>query len=212
MKRHIKKDFNCVDVGCHKGEMLEDMLVFAGSGKHFAFEPIPDFFQDLQRKFAGKATILPYALSDKSGTTTFQWVKNAPAYSGIRERRYDTAVPDIEEITVELRTLDEVIPTDVRIDFIKIDVEGGELGVLLGADRILQKNQPLVIFEFGKGASDYYGTTPGQIFDILCTKAGLKIYTPKAFANHSSDLSLEEFEQCYQDSLEYYFVAGPKHL
>ena len=51
-------------------------------------------------------------------------------------------------LIVELKKLDDVIPTDVTIDFIKIDVEGAELGVLKGAKNVLLKNKPIIIFEF----------------------------------------------------------------
>ena len=83
-------------------------------------------------------------------------VKNAPAYSGLNKRRYDTSTPDIEEIKVKLGVLDEIIPKDVVIDFIKIDVEGGEFGVLKGAQHLLKKHKPVIVFECGMGASDYY--------------------------------------------------------
>lgn len=60
-------------------------------GKHFGFEPIPSLYRQLKQKFSKAATILPYALSDKKGTTTFNYVKNAPAYSGINKRTYEVA-------------------------------------------------------------------------------------------------------------------------
>ena len=125
MKRCIHPQSNCIDVGCHKGEILDVILTLAPKGQHFAFEPIPVLFRQLQEKYKHKATIYPYALSDVNGTSSFQFVKNAPAYSGIHKRKYNIATPDIEQIHVELKTLDKLIPMDTRIDFIKIDVEGG---------------------------------------------------------------------------------------
>lgn len=207
MKRCIQSRSNCIDVGCHKGEILDVMLALAPQGNHFAFEPLPVLFHQLEEKYSGKATIYPYALSDVSGTSTFQFVKNAPAYSGIHKRKYDTATPDIEQISVELKTLDMLIPKDTRIDFIKIDVEGGEFGVIKGAKQLLKKWKPYIIFESGLGASDYYGTKPGELFLFLASEIGLKISTLKAFIKHDAPLTQKEFEAHFNNNSEYYFIA-----
>ncbi|MCX6180690.1 MAG: FkbM family methyltransferase [Bacteroidetes bacterium] len=207
LKQEIKASSNCIDVGCHKGEILDSILKLSPKGRHFGFEPIPYLFNALKEKYNSKATIYPYALSDKNGTSTFNFVKNAPAYSGINKRNYDTANPDIEEIKVELKTLDELIPSDIKIDLIKIDVEGGEFGVLKGAKNLLKKDKPTIIFESGLGASDFYGTKPNELYDFITIEIGLKIYTLKSFINQHSPLTTKEFEECFNTNKEYYFVA-----
>ncbi|MBC7412744.1 MAG: FkbM family methyltransferase [Bacteroidia bacterium] len=207
MKRVITPTSNCIDVGCHKGEILDDMLKYAPNGIHFGFEPIPFLFAHLKDKYLHKATIFPYALSDKTGTTTFQFVKNAPAYSGIIKRKYDTETPNIEEITVDLKTLDEVIDKNLKIDFIKIDVEGGEFGVLKGAEQLLKKNKPIIVFECGLGGSDYYDTTPNDLYDFISNTIGLKISTLKSFVNNTQTLTIQDFEYCFNSNKEYYFIA-----
>lgn len=210
MKNSIGSQSNCIDVGCHKGEILDVILSHAPKGKHFAFEPIPVLFQQLELKYKGKATIYPYALSDVNGTSTFQFVKNAPAYSGIQKRKYDTATPDIEQINVEIKTLDSIIPTETKIDLIKIDVEGGEYAVLKGALQLLKKWKPVVIFESGLGASDYYGTNPNELYHFLTAEAGLAISTLKSFIKQGPSLSQKEFETHFNKNSEYYFIAHPK--
>jgi FkbM family methyltransferase len=207
LKRVVEDSSNCIDVGCHKGEILDILLKFSPKGKHYAFEPIPYLFNQLKDKYNNRAVVYPYALSDKKGETTFQLVKNAPAYSGINKRKYDIAHPDIEEIKVELRTLDEVIPSDVKIDVIKIDVEGGEFGVLKGAKELLKKNLPVVIFECGVGASDYYGTNPLDLYNFMVQEIGLNIYTLKAFINGNEPLTANGFEECFKTNSEYYFIS-----
>lgn len=207
MKQSISSDSNCIDIGCHKGEILDIMLKLSPKGKHTGFEPIPYLFNDLKKRYHGKATILPYALSAEDGTSKFQLVKNAPAYSGIKQRKYDIENPEIEEIDVELKKLDEVIPTELKIDFVKIDVEGAELGVLKGGKDLLIKNKPLIVFEFGLGASEYYGTTPQDIFNFICNEVGFKIYTLKSFLKKGEPLSMEVFDQTFHSNKEYYFVA-----
>ena len=206
MKKVIQKDSNCIDIGCHKGEILQFILKLAPQGKHFAFEPIPYLYDQLNVKFKNQATILPFALSDKSGQTTFNLVKNAPAYSGINKRKYAVENPEIEEIQVELKQLDEVIPAETKIDLIKIDVEGGEFDVLKGAKKILQNHHPILVFECGIGASEFYGTKPKEIFQYL-TDLNYNISTLSAFMKQSSPLTIAEFENAFVNNTDYYFIA-----
>jgi len=207
MKRTISYDSNCLDIGCHKGEILDIILQQSPKGSHYGFEPLPYLFDKLLVRYKNKATILPYALANENGFSTFQHVKNAPAYSGIKKRKYDIDKPEIEEIKVELKKLDEVIPSNLNIDFIKIDVEGAELGVLQGATQLLKKHHPIVVFEFGLGASDFYGTKPIDMFNLLTKEVGLKISLLKSYINNGNVLNLEEFEKHFNNNKEYYFIA-----
>lgn len=207
MKKVIKENSNCIDIGCHKGEILTKILELSPEGCHFAFEPIPLFYNNLVKQFNHSVTIFPFALSNNEGSTTFQFVKNAPAYSGIRKRKYAIENPDIEEIKVELKKLDDVIPNDIKIDFIKIDVEGAEFDVLKGAKETIIRSKPVVIFEFGLGASDFYNSTPDDLFDYFNNELNLKISTLENWLNNTNPFKKEEFITCFNNSTEYYFIA-----
>jgi len=176
--------------------------------KHYAFETIPYLFQNLTKQFENTVSILPYALSNNNGKTTFQLVKNEPAYSGIRKRKYEIQNPDIEVIFVEKRTLDSIIPVNEIINCIKIDVEGGEFDVLKGAENLLKKHKPIILFECGKGAIDHYNTNPNDLFDFLNEEIGLNIYTLQSFIKAQKPLSKSEFEYSFETSTEYYFIAA----
>jgi hypothetical protein len=54
-----------------------------------------------------------------------------------------------------------VLPENFRVDFIKIDVEGGELLVMKGAAGIMKKYKPVVIFEHGLGRQRYIRINTG---------------------------------------------------
>ncbi len=207
MKRKINNNSNCIDVGCHKGEILDIILKYSPKGTHYGFEPIPQLFNNLTEKYKDRAIILPYALADNEGTSTFQYVKNAPAYSGIKKRKYEVDNPEIIEINVQLKKLDDVIPSKTKIDFIKIDVEGAELGVLLGAKKLIKKYKPIIVFEFGLGASDFYGTKPSDIYNLLVDETGLKISLLKSYINGDKPLVFDEFESYFKSNKEYYFIA-----
>jgi FkbM family methyltransferase len=207
MRRVISSNSNCIDVGCHNGEIFDIIIKLSPQGKHFAFEPLPHLFENLKKKYESKGTVLPFALSDNCGKSSFHFVKNAPAYSGILKRKYDVDIPDIELLNVELRTLDQVIPSGIAIDFIKIDVEGGEFGVLKGGEKLLKKYKPIIIFECGLGASDFYGISPTNLYNFITIEIGLKICTLKSYLNNSNALSLSDFNLLYNAQKEYYFIA-----
>lgn len=207
MHKLIGANSNCIDVGCHKGEMLDIILRLAPGGKHFAFEPIPALYEQLRKKYHPRCAVYPVALSELSGETTFHVVTNAPAYSGIRKRSYAIRNPVIEEITVKTDRLDTIIPADTKIDFIKIDVEGAELGVLRGAEQIIRRDKPAIIFECGLGASDHYGTKPEVLFDYMAG-CGMKINTLSQWLNKDAPLTREGFSAAFHSNSDYYFIAG----
>ena len=40
IRKHLKKDANCIDIGANLGHILMEIVDAAPKGKHFAFEPI----------------------------------------------------------------------------------------------------------------------------------------------------------------------------
>lgn len=170
----LSTDSNCIDVGVSKGEMLEQFVRLAPAGRHFAFEPIPEAHALLVPRFPG-VSVHQLALADEAGTTTFHHVRSAPAYSGLRKRDYPADF-DVQLIDVEVARLDDVLPADYVPHLIKIDVEGGELGVLRGGLRTLQEHRPCVVFEHGRGGREHYGTSADDIFDLLVDDVRLRLF------------------------------------
>lgn len=208
IKTICKADSNCVDVGCHKGEVLDIIRKYAPEGKHFGFEPIPDLYIDLVEKYSGSTVkIYDFALSNNYGTATFNYVVTNPSYSGLIKRKYDNPHEEDTSIVVKTEKMDTVIPLNTKVDLIKIDVEGGELLVLEGAVEILKRDKPVVIFEHGIGASDYYGSSPDKIHNLF-TNCKMKIFTLENFLNKGKQLTLAEFEKQYYNQVNYYFVAS----
>ena len=208
LARELNMDSSCVDVGAHKGEILDVVLALAPHGKHTAFEPIPSLHTALLANYSGRVSIHPFALSNRSGNMLFNLVVDAPAYSGLQRRTYKSTAPKIETIEVEVRMLDEVLRNrDFPIRLIKIDVEGGELDVLKGATAILTADKPLLIFEFGKGASEYYGTMPHHMLEFL-EQHQYSIWTLSDFWQKKSPLKGDQLKTIYEEGSDYYFVAG----
>ena len=212
-KRVISKvchiDSNCADVGCHKGEILDLFLAASPQGQHFGFEPIPVLYKNLREKYAShpNCRFFDIALSNRQGTSSFNYVVSNPSYSGLLKRRYDRPNEEDTQITVITETLDDIWPPDLRLDILKIDVEGGEQMVLEGARETIIRWKPTVIFEHGLGASDIYGSTPAQVFTLL-EDCGLRIFLLENFLGGGAPLSAEGFSKQFYERQNYYFVAA----
>ncbi len=207
LKRICRQDSNCIDVGCHKGEMLDLILKFAPEGQHDCFEPLPNLYRDLIKKnYPPNCHFYDVALSRESGTTSFNYVVSNPSYSGILRRRYDRPNEEDTPITVRTELLDNIIPLDKTIDFIKIDVEGAEMLVLEGAQKTINRCKPIIVFEHGLGASDVYGTTPRQIFTFF-EKNNMCVSLMHNWLTAKPPLSIEAFEDQFNHSKNYYFIA-----
>jgi FkbM family methyltransferase len=207
MKRVLSHDSNCIDVGCHQGSILREMLRFAPDGQHFAFEPIPELSDELRQMFP-KVNVYQLALSDKAGTSKFQHVLSNPGYSGLRRRHYDRPDEVVEETKVKTDLLDNIVPTVVPIHFIKIDVEGGEFQVLRGGKETIRRNRPVIVFEHGLGAADCYKTQPQDVYDLLYS-SGLTISTMERWLGNQMSFSRDEFVAQFYKQLNFYFIAYP---
>ena len=207
MKRLLKADSNCIDVGCHKGDVLKFMLDYSPNGTHYAFEPIPDLFENLISHFPSNCRFHQVGLSDSIGEAPFNYVISNPAYSGFEKRSYDSVDERDTKIIVNTDLLDNIIPEDHKIDFIKIDVEGAELNVLKGGILTIKRNKPVIVFEHGLGAADYYKTKPDDIYDILNGICGLRISLMENWLKDKKPLNKEEFKEQFYKKLNYYFIA-----
>jgi len=213
MRRVLKRNSNCIDVGCHEGSILREILRFSPEGTHFAFEPIPILSEGLKQSFGNMSNVRIHeiALSDTAGESTFQHVVTNPGYSGLRKRRYDRPNEKLQPILVRTGLLDEIIPENTPIHFMKVDVEGAELLVFKGAEKTIGKNRPVIIFEHGLGAADYYGTGPDDIFDLLTNKCGLRLYLMSDWLENpeSRPLSKDSLSRQFLEGKDYYFMAHP---
>ena len=205
MSRVLSPASCCIDIGCHKGQFLTEYMNCAPNGTHFAFEPIPYLYQQLCENFPS-ARVYNYALSDKRGETSFYVLPDKPALSGLNSR--DTIQKDLsrEKITVRTERLDDVIPAEVKIDYIKIDVEGAEGLVISGALETIKRNKPYIVLEHGEDSSLLFGMSSEDIYDMLVTQCGLNISLLADWLSKKPPLTKEEFTN---QSGCWYFLAHP---
>lgn len=182
--RKFLKAGDCVaDVGAHTGAHTREIVKAVGpTGRVIAFEPLKQCYQSLVREFKGlpNVRIENVALSDFLATEcSFTEASGTPQESGLRQRKFNhpqRAKP--KKIKVSVSTLDFALSSWERLDYIKIDVEGGELDCLMGGAKTIARCRPIISFECGYDAFEHYGKTTAdfiayaiagdfRIFDIL---------------------------------------------
>lgn len=206
MKQCLAKDSNCVDVGAYRGHVLREALKISPDGEHYAFEPLPDQHQYLIKRFP-KAKTYGLALSDVVGEAIFHHVLSRPTYSGLREILYPTPYEQIEVIKVQMDLLDNIIPQELPIQFMKIVVQGAELLVLRGSVKTIRRSKPIIVFTYGSVNSSRYGTSSEDVYDFLAKECELRVSLMARWIKHRAPLSRREFiDEVYQQR-NHYFIA-----
>jgi len=204
-RRVLRPGLIGIDVGAHAGDMLGPMVEAAPDDRHIAIEPIPSLAAELRKNFP-TVSVHELALAAAAGAdVSFHHVTSNPGYSGLRERRYDRENETVELTTVRTARLDDLVPEDAHVAMIKIDVEGGELGVLQGATKTLEA-RPVVVFEHGLGAADHYGTTPDDIWSVFAD-ASMRVSLLQAYLEGGPTLTAAGFGEQFHSGQNYYFVA-----
>lgn len=166
---------SAIDVGANVGDILEAVVRAAPDAHHVAFEPIPELAADLARRFP-QVELHEVACSDEPGRTEFTVVVDAPALSGLRQREdLGAYAGNVRKIEVQLERLDDVIDPELAVGLVKVDVEGAEVKVLRGAQQLLRRHRPAVVFEHGSGGADLYGSTSAELYDLL-DDCGLRVF------------------------------------
>jgi FkbM family methyltransferase len=190
---------NSIDVGANAGHILKSLVSISPSGSHWAFEPIPRFAVHLRKQFPA-VTVRQLALSDRAGLMDFHFLPRDPAYSSLLTRPEIEAGQEVKLLPTEVRELDDCIPDDTSIAFIKIDVEGAEAEVLRGAVRLLQRCKPVVVFECS--------TTILKDCVPTLERAGLHV---SLLADYVAGVKrdIDELMMIAQEQDEFYYVASP---
>lgn len=201
LARTLRPGTNCIDVGCHLGSFLLRLVRGAPGGRHFAVEPVAYKARWLRRKFP-QVTVLEMVAGEEDGRADFFLNDRLSSYSSLRPHP-SSAEDAMRRIEVESRRLDDVIPRQTPIGFIKIDVNGAELHVLRGARRILAEDRPAVLLECTRQGLDEFGIAPAQVYAFVTEEAGYDIFLLKDFLEGRGPISLERFAK----SMVYPFEA-----
>ena len=177
---YIRPGMTVLDVGANVGELtsLFSRFVTPGGSVH-AFEPVDLAFERLEAVVSalGRPNVVlnRLAVSAESGSIVLNlydeehlsW--STVAARPIRKGGADVLPVGREEVpSVSLDDYCAERSID-RIDLLKIDVEGAELDVLRGSERLLKARAiACCVFEFGATTLEY-GVEPGAIAEYLAS-------------------------------------------
>ena len=156
MTRLTKPPYCIFDVGSHRGEYLDVVMSVLGDEKFtvHCFEPSPRFFSSLSQRAANDRRIIANNIGlGKSSENMELFFDNEDASGTLTKRKLDhIGITSWQSEKVAITTLDEYCKNN-GIDYIhllKVDIEGHELDLFRGAEKMLRKKAvKIVTFEFG---------------------------------------------------------------
>jgi len=163
----VRDDSIVADVGANQGLYTLWLARVATSGHVYAFEPDPDLFQCLEQNVRNNQltniSTIRAAAGNCSGTLAF-------TTNGLNrgDNRIDAkALHDTDTQQVPAVILDEII-SHQRLDLLKVDVQGFEIEVLLGAQKTLKASPAVtIVFEFWPYGLRQAGHQPNELWDLL---------------------------------------------
>ncbi|MGB2775672.1 MAG: FkbM family methyltransferase [Candidatus Acidiferrum sp.] len=168
----LKPGMTFVDVGAHVGQysLLGSGLVGTEGSVH-SFEPEPEVFELLRHNVLinGLHNVHPIPCALAESIRDVELYVARPDNIGQTSLRQPNNFSGVQ-VKVHCRTLDDYAEEHGvdRINLIKIDVEGAELDVLLGARRVLSRNpKPHMILEFWEEFLQAYGSSCAQLAEFL---------------------------------------------
>jgi FkbM family methyltransferase len=193
-----------VDVGSHIGSVIAAVMDYDPSIRIIAIEADPEKAGYLGERYPS-VEVHGVALGESEGEVAFFIDKKRPGYSSLsREGRPDT---DVVQVSVKMRRLDDVVSPAAKVDVVKIDVEGAELGVLRGAVDLVARCRPVVVFESGPDESQGYSI--GDLFDWFAERR-YQVLVPNRVAHDGPSLGRDGFiEAHYYPFRTLDFVAVP---
>lgn len=210
MFRVLQRNSNCIDMGAHDGDILKRMIEIAPYGRHHAFEPLPHLARMLQKRFPAVA-VHQAAVGAKNCESDFLFVEEAPAFSGLRRRIYDRPDPKVTTIRVHEVTLDDTIPKNEKIAFIKIDIEGAEFHAIKGGIETIKRGKPIIAFEAGIQSTGEYGVKPDDLYTLMTETIGNELSTMGRWLSRKQPFSRDEFvANWFLTDPEYFFMSYPR--
>lgn len=196
IRRILKRGDVAIDVGAYKGGLTSWMMSSVGpAGKVIAIEPQFELANRLNAfyKRRNELSVINAALSNDFGTAKLR-VPNSEAsacasfVSGV--------INDVNcrEEEVALYPLDDILPVEdmQKVGLIKIDVEGYEYKVMLGAEKLLSNFNPPILFE----CEFRHSASLAKVFSLLFSYG----YNKGSFLTKNGIRQIEEFTEDMQSN------------
>jgi FkbM family methyltransferase len=176
VQHFLRPGMTVLDLGAHHGlySLLAAKCVGL-CGRVIAFEPSPRERLRLRRHLklnsGTNVDVQPFALGPHAGTAELYLVQNGQ--DGCNSLRPPAVAEATTTVTVPVRKLDDELRRlgCRHVDFIKLDVEGAELGALYGATELLSSAaRPAILAEVQDLRTEPWGYAAREIIRFLIRK------------------------------------------
>jgi FkbM family methyltransferase len=170
------------DVGANIGSSALPLLAKHAGLRVVSFEPSPSVLPYLKRThdespYQNRWEIVTKAVTESpNGEITFTRFSGAgDVYEGIRDTGRGGHGTQIRIPSTNLDTA-WIERNRPKVSLIKIDVEGAELGVLMGVQDCIRQCRPVIIAEWYAGNFSAYGQTASAMLE-MAERIGYEVYT-----------------------------------
>jgi len=158
MAKNIKPGMTCFDIGTEQGELTAVVALFGGPENMILCEPNPDLWPNIKavweaNNYAKPKACLVALLSDRTAPAVAQDFDGSDrdgwpvcAYGPIHTARSFRLLNMIEftHVTPQVTLDDWWEQTKINPDVLNIDVEGAELAILRGGQKMIAATRPLI--------------------------------------------------------------------
>lgn len=188
VKKYIKPGDIVFDIGANIGYVSIAMSRIVGEhGKVYSFEAIPSTGErckkNLELNNCNNVTFINKALSDKCIKTEFRIPDSGDTHSMAsmvwHKNASDVIIIEVDTIAIDLdKQFKDLAPS-----FLKIDVEGAEGKVILGMQKLIAKNNPIIFIECSEAGREI-------VWDILKNKNRYDCFNAR---NNKEVIDIEDY-------------------
>lgn len=169
LRRLVPRGATFVDVGANIGWYSLHVAAADPTAKVYAFEPVPSSFGWLRAGVELNALrnveAVPMAVSDRTRDTVL-YVDEAIA--GAASAAPPAAGGELHGVPCRTVRLDDFAQErNLAPDVMKLDIEGGELAALRGAEHVLATHRPMVFCEMLRKLAKPFGYHPNEIIALM---------------------------------------------
>jgi len=166
IKALLKPTDIALDIGAHIGYFT---LLMAQKCKWvYAFEPEPNNFKLLKSnvKLNKLENIVCYniAVTESTGLTKLHLCESNSGMHRIYKPKWISKTTMVRTIKIDDAL---TLHGGLKVDFIKMDIEGSEFGALKGMEQLLKTNHVIMMMEFHPPTIEEYGANPREVYDFI---------------------------------------------
>ncbi len=165
-----------LDIGANQGLLTASIARQLGPSRSLvAFEPVPETANRAAATFAlnglSNATVLAIGVGDTDEDLQFNIIEGN---SDLATTRAVVGTSKATALTVPCRRLDSLLDNALRepVGLMKIDVEGFEPNVVRGAQSLIARDRPAIVFEYWPEAANQQGWRIEDVANGIVTAGG----------------------------------------